>query len=518
MIAHAAPATVRRTALNLLLALALSLVYAHAQYRVGDDRLNTATVGTMLDQLRGAMWLEMVILSDVGYFPAYSTPFLRRLEASRGIRLVDFRPEMVHTRGNAREVANAGDDLGLPFVGVVLRRVLQVDRVLVGLLWFWVGLSWWCMFFCCFYAFRKGAYLFGLLVPGVLAFAPELKEAERDYLDFWLPHGYLVLMPLAAYAVKEAVEACFGAGPGRGGRLGRAASIALALMHTLAVWLLLLVRGAAVVLLVPTVLLAFLEHARRRPSGAVEHPARAGRAEGGGLLDRARWAGVPLCTSALLALAFAGSVLAPRAMVGGVPGPPMLDRHPFWHTIWCSLGEFPNELQFRWSDEAANNRAEFLAGHSVQIFSPEYEAILKDDVLSTLRAHPDFLARVLLQKMAYRLGPFLLALGVFGLSAAFLRPASGSGPSPSSAVSVLRRQFSPAAYIGLPLVANRVLVTLSSSLIFFYFPSLAGEWLAVATLAAMIASLLALKLARGRRSLRADPASLPSVLAPTAES
>jgi hypothetical protein len=50
--------------------------------------------------------------------------------------------------------------------------------------------------------------------------------------------------------------------------------------------------------------------------------------------------------------------------------------HVFWHTLWCSLGEFPNPLQFTWSDHNAMLRANELAGRPVPWLTQEYESTL----------------------------------------------------------------------------------------------------------------------------------------------
>jgi len=72
--------------------------------------------------------------------------------------------------------------------------------------------------------------------------------------------------------------------------------------------------------------------------------------------------------------------------------------HLFWHPIWSGLGEFDNPHGFGLYDRPARAYAEKV-NPKVKFGSPEYEKILKNHILQTIRDHPLWLLKVQLKKI-----------------------------------------------------------------------------------------------------------------------
>lgn len=518
-----------RWALSLLFALALGLLYGHTRISAWDEHLRSTTVGGLRAQHRGDMWLQSAILADFDTFPAYSGRLERRLRPLDGVSLSEFSIADVNQAGLKVVPANPGDDLGLYYVGMLLHQVFDFDAVVVGLLWFAILLYVWCLFFFCFHAFRRGAFIGAIVIAIVYVVDPVVRRAT-DGLEIWHPYAYVALVPFALYSVKQAGESLFdslGRGGGRRAVLAAVPQAILLLVHLGVVACLLTIRSSAIVLIVPFCGLLTLEWWWSRGSDGrqvqLRIPAFARLRSGAGSEFRVR-AGTAraLFIAGLIALSTCVGLAAPGAVISRDFAENMSQHHVFWHTIWVSLGEYPNELQFKWSDHEASLRANFLAGRNVVFQSREYEEILKQDVIRTVQANPDFLLGVFEQKMQHRLDPFLTALVVFGLSIVVLKPIGGdSSPYIPAAARLFWLQFHPIPYVGLALLANRLIVLLSANHHYYYYPSLVAETLAIWTEPVMLwagvfvlAPVLARVVVSGVRRSRSLATSASSTRAP----
>ncbi|MBK7056880.1 MAG: hypothetical protein IPH52_17880 [Leptospiraceae bacterium] len=78
-------------------------------------------------------------------------------------------------------------------------------------------------------------------------------------------------------------------------------------------------------------------------------------------------------------------------------------HHVFWHTIWCSLGEFALDypsIPFRLSDYEASVRAIKLSNKEsfIRMYSDEYETILKMDVWEFVKKDTVTFLKILIRK------------------------------------------------------------------------------------------------------------------------
>jgi len=162
------------------------------------------------------------------------------------------------------------------------------------------------------------------------------------------------------------------------------------------------------------------------------------------------------------------------------------ERHVYWHTIWSSLGEFPNPYGFKWSDAAASIRAskvkKELTGSAAGLAfgSKEYETMLKEDVLRVAKKDPWFFWNVLKQKIAYRLPSFLASLGVVFVFTllCFALPRLRTRGKLAEFLIYFQAQFEPIPWILLSLLAHRIVVLVSVGTPRFYYPTWMGEQLA----------------------------------------
>ena len=103
-------------------------------------------------------------------------------------------------------------------------------------------------------------------------------------------------------------------------------------------------------------------------------------------------------------------------------------RHPLWHTIYIGLGFITNDLGLAYSDAVAVNKVKSIAPTAVTtdigpwkdtVSTPEYDQIVRAEVLKLLRKHWFFVLRVLAAKMGVIL-LYLLLFANIGLLAALL--------------------------------------------------------------------------------------------------
>jgi hypothetical protein len=94
--------------------------------------------------------------------------------------------------------------------------------------------------------------------------------------------------------------------------------------------------------------------------------------------------------------------------------------HIFWSPIYEGLGFLGNDFGLVWNDEAARANIEAIAP-GVRFTSPEYEQIVKAEVVRLTREHPYFMARTVFAKLGVMFMLLLFTAHV-GLIAAWLYP------------------------------------------------------------------------------------------------
>jgi hypothetical protein len=91
-------------------------------------------------------------------------------------------------------------------------------------------------------------------------------------------------------------------------------------------------------------------------------------------------------------------------------------QHVIWHSIYIGLGFLNNEYDIRYKDEVAFAKVKSISA-SVAYLSPEYEAILRKEVVSLAMNHPTFIIKTVLAKLGVMQG-YLLIFANLGLLAA----------------------------------------------------------------------------------------------------
>jgi hypothetical protein len=96
------------------------------------------------------------------------------------------------------------------------------------------------------------------------------------------------------------------------------------------------------------------------------------------------------------------------------------DAHPFWHTLYVGFGYLNNDFGIYFNDEAGGKKA-FSIDPDVPAYTSRYEAILKNEVLHLVRAHPWFVLKTIWAKLGVFLLYFLLFANI-GIWAAIWYP------------------------------------------------------------------------------------------------
>lgn len=113
-------------------------------------------------------------------------------------------------------------------------------------------------------------------------------------------------------------------------------------------------------------------------------------------------------------------------------------HHPFWHSIWCGLGDFGDNHGYEWHDDAPKIFAEPLLvkkyGEKIlkdtQLTSrsnnsfytlPQYELILRDKIIEDIITDPAWYLRILLKRFLL-VAIYVIAykVHIFGFSISFL--------------------------------------------------------------------------------------------------
>jgi len=100
--------------------------------------------------------------------------------------------------------------------------------------------------------------------------------------------------------------------------------------------------------------------------------------------------------------------------------PKFTNRHPFWHSVYIGFGFLTNEFVPGYDDTVAFDKVQVIAPGTV-FGSPEYEHILRQEVLGLVRHHPVMVAATYAAKGGVILGIFLMVAN-FGLLAAARYP------------------------------------------------------------------------------------------------
>jgi len=94
--------------------------------------------------------------------------------------------------------------------------------------------------------------------------------------------------------------------------------------------------------------------------------------------------------------------------------------HPFWHSVYIGFSFIPNKYVPAYSDELVAEMVHSIAP-SVRYLSPEYERIVRTQVLGLVRQHPLFALATILAKLG-AIGWLLVVGANIGLLAAALYP------------------------------------------------------------------------------------------------
>jgi hypothetical protein len=98
----------------------------------------------------------------------------------------------------------------------------------------------------------------------------------------------------------------------------------------------------------------------------------------------------------------------------------LLDRHPFWHSVYLGFSVVPNKYVTGYQDELVFEKVRSIAP-STQYLSPEYERIVRTEVFRLIREHPLFTLVTMLAKLG-AIGYLLLLSSNVGLLASALYP------------------------------------------------------------------------------------------------
>lgn len=98
----------------------------------------------------------------------------------------------------------------------------------------------------------------------------------------------------------------------------------------------------------------------------------------------------------------------------------LLDRHPFWHSVYLGFSVVPNKYVTGYQDELVSEKVRSIAP-TVQYLSPEYERIVRTEVFRLIREHPLFTLVTIVAKIG-AIGYLLLLSSNVGLLASALYP------------------------------------------------------------------------------------------------
>lgn len=100
-----------------------------------------------------------------------------------------------------------------------------------------------------------------------------------------------------------------------------------------------------------------------------------------------------------IALAVALVALVPRGMeMQQATGHLTLTRSALWQTVWEGFGEYPNPFRAQLNDEFTFHQAQ-AEGFTGQYATMEYEAFMRQKVLTAVRAHPLWVAGLWLRRL-----------------------------------------------------------------------------------------------------------------------
>jgi hypothetical protein len=494
----------RRTLVCFLAAALCGGIYAWSWYKFWQPALCATDYSQVFQSNRASQWLDLVLHSSFLDFPRIRSGGLARVT---GTSLCDFHAQMTPSENAPTALVVIADDMGLPYAGLLLNKLLGFDRVFLAHMWWAILLQGFTLFAFCFAVFRLRAWLPGLALTAA-AVSSTSAVSSQDILWWgpWQPYGYALLFPIAVFlllqltssmldnwtqwreqalreqalkeqALKEQALRVTTRPPAR--RKSKKTSRRSApstervsirrrfgglLREALSFWR---VQRPAAYLLWIGIVVYSAALLSIRGDGLINGSALVA----GFFIDRlVRCARKPttrqLLYASTIVIPLAAIIVANSFIMRSVLSKPYQQispsSHVFWHTIWCSLGEYPNSLQFKWNDRDASMRAEKIAGRPVETFSLAYEQVLRQDVLDTLRTHPGAFGAILLRKLAYRVSDFLRAFSAIG--SALVLWIFASRPWGSAWIA---SQLRVIVLLGLGLLASRMTVLLSSAMPFY---------------------------------------------------
>lgn len=135
-------------------------------------------------------------------------------------------------------------------------------------------------------------------------------------------------------------------------------------------------------------------------------------------------AAITLLTGMLLVFAYFSNLLKQRdtyylEAVGNTYQPP-LKKHPFWHSFYVGFGFLNNDHGIMFDDSYAMRKVASVDPNA-SFASPEYNAVLKKEILQVVTSDPYFVLKTIFAKLGVLL-MYLLIFANIGLILSFLYP------------------------------------------------------------------------------------------------
>jgi len=126
-----------------------------------------------------------------------------------------------------------------------------------------------------------------------------------------------------------------------------------------------------------------------------------------------------LCVGVMLPFIFFNYTIAKRDayLSQNQPGyKKVVAKHPFWHSVYIGFGFLNNDLDIKWDDSVAMEKVRSVSPDATYL-SPEYESILRREVIRIAIDRPHFLLRNIFAKIGILLFYFLVFanIGIIGM-------------------------------------------------------------------------------------------------------
>lgn len=399
---------------------------------------------------RGQAFLDVVSASSPLSFPLTNYPDAQSVDPLLKLSKIHLNTKTFMSKRNINSWV-VGDDLGLPWLGVLAYNILPFNNPFISISIFYIGFV-----MLCFYLYQRAlppkkeyaAFLvfFGFCFSFALIFVfNKLVPWFRGY-DFnfeftapWHPYTYVLLAPLLVAALDLTLNK---ATQFNSPSLEYNGNDKLALILIfLSLSALFSIRQGVLILLFPYLFLnlyKFFKPLKRKKAILF----------------------FMICISALIFSKFFLTVVTNNKYLRSYG-----TSHVTWHTIWCYLDDGKGTLQFRATDTDANLYANKISGKFLVYSSNEYEAVLKKDVLETIIKHPYYLVKVYAKKLFAR--PILLLLAIISLVILQIRTINAAGDEQAALSSLL--------LITLSLSLNRIVEMFATNNFIYSLPSIGGE-------------------------------------------